>query len=119
FGGGQLGPFGHACAVAGSSKMVIVADTKPASGVTTVYAYQQIEGKHPSTKLLFTYPLPDIPTSAHSHCQLAVGGDFAYFGTDQTSTFAQVNLVNGSLWSGQNGGGNTTSITANDRLVVV
>jgi hypothetical protein len=116
-GSGQIGPFGRVCAVAGSSKRFVVADSNPTSQKTTLYLYRQIESATPATKLLGTYVLASIPPSGTALCRLAMAGDFAYFGTDQSLTYYQINLGTGELRTG--GDQNTRSITANNAGVVV
>ena len=117
YGSGSLGPFGRACAVAGSSKQVVVADAM-ANGQSALYIYRQEESSSPSAKLLRTVPIA-IPASATAECHLATGGQYAWFGTSENSQYAKVNLKTGEATLGGICGGTTSSITGNDKVVVV
>ena len=117
YGSGGLGPFVRACAVAGSSKTVVVADAT-ANGQSALYIYRQEESSTPSSKLLHTVTLA-IPASAAAECHLATGGQYAWFGTSESSSYAKVNLKTGEATLGGICGGTTSSITGNDKVVVV
>jgi hypothetical protein len=118
YGSGTLGPFGRACAVAGSSTLVVVADAAPPAGETALYIYQQVEGAHPSATLLKTLTL-SIPSSATARCSMAIGGNFLYFGTSESATFYKVDLTLYTTWSTSICGGNTSAITASNNAVIV
>ena len=117
FGSGTLGPFGRVCAVAGSSKRVVVADAAAADGMTSLSIYEQVESTSPSATLLKQIVL-DIPGSTTSICHMAIGGDFLYFGTNESEHYLQVNLRDYQLTNGICRG-HTSSITASNNLVTV
>jgi hypothetical protein len=119
YGNGSLGPFGRTCSVAGSSTRVIVADSNPSSGRTTLYFYRQEESSTPSATLQKTLELPDIPASRTARCELSLLGNYLYFGTNESPTFYQVNLKTYTIATGSGCGGNTSAITSNNDFVVV
>jgi hypothetical protein len=118
YGSGALGPFGRACAIAGSSALVVVADAQPPGGEAALYIYQQLESAHPSATLLKKLTL-QIPSSATSQCSMAIGGNFVYFGTNESATFFKVDLTHYTTTGTNVCDENTSAITANNRTVVV
>ncbi len=123
FGGGQLGPFGSPCAVAGSSSKVYVADANSlvngvASGDATVYVYSQVESDTPSATLLKTIRLK-IPGSATAKCSMAVAGAYLYVGTSESPTYYQIDLLTYASKTASTCGSATSSIYANSNFVIV
>lgn len=119
YGSGSIGPFSRACSVAGSSTRAIVADSNASSGRTTLYFYKQEESSTPSSTLQKVLELPDLPVSTSAICHLSVLGNFAYFGTSESSTYYKIDLRSFAITSGSSCGGNTSAITAGNDFVVV
>ena len=119
YGSGTLGPFGRPCSFAGSSTRLIVADSNPQSGRTTLYFYKQVESSSPTSTLVKTLKLPGLPPSTTARCEMAVLGQYLYFGTTESPTYYQVDLKTYGITTGSACGGNTSAITANDNFVVV
>lgn len=119
YGSGDLGPFGRPCALAGDGQNVVVADANPASPQQTLlYFYTRTESSRPTATLVKTVPVA-IPASATATCQLAVRGNFAWFGTSASPTFYKVDLTTWAATAGSTCGGNTSAITVSDKAVVV
>lgn len=119
YGNGSLGPFGRACSVAGSSTRVVVADSNPSKGSTTLYFYKQEESSTPSATLQKKLQLPGISASTSAACHMSILGNFLYFGTDESPTFYKVNLKTYKATPGSGCGGNTSAITAGNEFAVV
>lgn len=119
FGSGLIGPFGRLCSVAGTNTRIVVADAQPASGPATLSIYAQAEGPSPSVTLLRAVRLPAIPASATARCEMALLGNFIYFGTNESASFVKVNLRNYSVTTGSSCGGVTSAIRSGPDAVVV
>lgn len=119
FGSGSLGPFGRLCSVAGTNTRIIVADAQPASGPARLSIYAQAEGPSPTVTLLRTVALPAIPASATARCEMAILGNFVYFGTNESASYVKVSLRNYAVTTGSTCGGVTSAIRSGPDALVV
>jgi hypothetical protein len=115
---GTIGPFERACAIAGDSRRMVVADANASSGLATLYVYEEIESATPAVNLIQTI-VTNIPASAVATCHLAIGGDYAYLATSDTNGMAQVNLKTAKINVGFGCYGVVLTMTANDNTVVL
>jgi hypothetical protein len=123
FGMGQIGPFRHPCAVAGSGGLVYVADSDnpvgelPANGMQ-IFVYAEVNSSKPSVTLLRALPVA-FPPSSIAKCWMGVLGDQIYVGTDQTADFFIINNTTGETNSGQNCGTPTNNVYSNGHFVLI
>lgn len=122
YGSGQIGPFGHACAVTKSGDKVIVVDTFASDPgqdpKVALRIYKEVVSSTPSVTLQKTIDLP-VSASMTATCSAATLGNLVFVGTSDNPNFHQANLRSGAVASGQICGTPTQGISSDGVFVVV